>query len=300
MAELSSVKGATIATNLKCQKLIDEEKSPFTNKESGDGNFMNAADSPYVDTSMDDYLTSPECGKRGPYGSVDHMQVKSGCCRIYELYNFVGVHLDICLDENQETQTVDFRESFGDDSDAHTWANEISSWKCARDMRVRWCYNQKGEDCDKTVQSESGHNRSGNMKVGANDQIQSLVLTRVEEDEAFATLFSEPNCEGFSTIVGVPEEASLAKAWRKYDSSFSPYIGEGKVASVMIGGNVELGLYCNEQFENDYFVVHQPGVIRCLNLAHVPFEKALMQGDYGIRAVKIRKAPINDSNLPLQ
>ena len=91
------------------------------------------------------------------------------------------------------------RGSYNNDTREFTWDNAISSWKCGKHADIKLCYDSDWFNDDGTINNdmsltecpggvpreESGHARSGNGVVGANNMISKIIVSppNFPEDE---------------------------------------------------------------------------------------------------------------------
>ena len=127
---------------------------------------------------------------------TDRTPVPDNCCRIYELENMTGTYLEICNDgDGQESPVAwldSMRGSYDNDRAVFSWDNEITSWKCGKSADIKLCYdsdwyladgtsinyNMSDTECPGGIdREETGHARSGNGRVGANDTISKLIIS---------------------------------------------------------------------------------------------------------------------------
>ena len=167
-------------------------------------------DEPKPDVDQEDAETKPICGLPADgVRKVDRSPPLDDCCRIYELQDFYGVYLNICA-ESAEVGNVAYLDTlegtYSEERQAWTWDNEVSSWKCGKQVGLRLCYDSDSEpgggECIDPSSYEEGHPRSGNARMGSNNAVSKLILTAPQVQDMYggaqATFFDKPNCEGHS------------------------------------------------------------------------------------------------------
>ena len=214
------------------------------------------------------------CFLGGERGIDDPSWPSNLCCRIYELPDFQGSNMTCCTSV-REQRTVRDIELFG-------WNNEMSSWKCGKKVSAHFCFD-KAQNCEWS-DSESGAGWSYNPRVGVNDSMSSLILSHYNpKKELKATLFKEPNCQGYSYLLEADD--NLGHSFTKYQDSYADFIAEGKFASVLLPKGTDFKLFYDGKFMSDSYNLREfTDNYECRNFHEFPIGKNEEVGDYGFRA----------------
>ena len=92
-------------------------------------------------------------------------------------------------------------------SRASGWHNTLESFKCGKNVRAQWCDSKRLWDegkCHKKGKGESASGWAESQAVGMLNTASHLVLTPYDpenSDEVVATVFSETNCHGNSSVI---------------------------------------------------------------------------------------------------
>jgi len=139
---------------------------------------------------------------------------EDNCCRMYKRDEFKyevsddGTHdyKDYCVRINE------FEPNYHDNIAEYVLETEMNnnmeSWKCGKNVAAKWCDTKASfEDgsCSLKGKGESVHGWAESQDTGMENQASFLIMQAYKQEEltlgALATVFSETNCHGDSSMV---------------------------------------------------------------------------------------------------
>lgn len=120
----------------------------------------------------------------------------------------------------------------------------MSSWKCGKQVAVKFCRLEDGVDCDERGNGESAAGYAESQDTGLDNEISSMVLTPyLPEIFRAITVFSETGCHGDSAVLWAGQD---------YNDTEAQLQTGNNIKSVMFpeGAGWWASLYKQPEFDN--------------------------------------------------
>ena len=228
----------------------------------------------------DDYKSRPLCYLGGEWDKPDNQLPSPGCCRVYEDVHYKGRYFDFCLGGGKDftksngmraaeydfTGRGDGNWQADEEIGYETWGNEISSFKCANDVRPVF-EDTDGPNGPEEVKAGPG---ASNPQLDDQDNIFDKIKIVEKHDRKFGTLYQRPECCGVFTMIQAQEEVSpgVWSSMDTYGQSHSWKWEAGKMKSVFLDADTDFEVFNADHFKANSITIknYSPSNGKCFEI----------------------------------